>query len=196
MARKISAGDLEFRFRSNRLVLDFIATVGERGHRDIERLGTLDDLDRWIEAAGFAVKDIVLKDEDLADAKALRHVMVHVLSDVVAGRTPDRADVHALNQAAKRPPLRPELGEGGASLTWHADVLVPSILSTLARDFLQLVGERTDLDRVKRCADPTCNMYFLDLSRANNRIWCATDGRGCGNKAKKRAFVARHRHTS
>ncbi|TIX73400.1 MAG: hypothetical protein E5V30_01705, partial [Mesorhizobium sp.] len=57
MARKISAGDLEFRFRSNRLVLDFIATVGERGHRDIERLGTLDDLDRWIEAAGFAVKD-------------------------------------------------------------------------------------------------------------------------------------------
>ncbi|TIW70591.1 MAG: hypothetical protein E5V56_01905, partial [Mesorhizobium sp.] len=56
MARKISAGDLEFRFRSNRLVLDFIATVGERGHRDIERLGTLDDLDRWIEAAGFAVK--------------------------------------------------------------------------------------------------------------------------------------------
>ncbi|TIV85945.1 MAG: zf-CGNR multi-domain protein, partial [Mesorhizobium sp.] len=82
--------------------------------------GALDDLDRWIEAAGFAVKDIVLKDEDLADAKALRHVMVHVLSDVVAGRTPDRADVHALNQAAKRPPLRPELGEGGASLTWHA----------------------------------------------------------------------------
>ncbi|TGT54072.1 hypothetical protein EN813_045005 [Mesorhizobium sp. M00.F.Ca.ET.170.01.1.1] len=193
MARKISPGDLEFRFRSNRLVLDFIATVGERGHRDIERLRTIEDLDRWIEGAGFVVNGIVLKDEDLAQAKALRDVMVRVLSDLVARRKPGIEDIHTLNQAAKRPPLRPELKTEGIGLTWKADVLVPSVLSTLARDFIELVGE-DNIERVKQCADPTCNMYFLDMSRANNRVWCATDGRGCGNKAKKRAFVARHRH--
>lgn len=195
MARKISPGDLEFRFRANRLALDFVATVGERGHRDIERLGSLDDLDKWIAAAGFGVDDIVLKDEDLAEVKALRAAMVRVLLDLMAGRGPGGEDIGALNQAAKRPPLRPELGGDGTGLTWHADVLVPSVLSTLARDFIDLVGE-TDFDRVKRCADPTCNMFFLDMSRSNNRIWCATDGRGCGNKAKKRAFVERHRHVA
>lgn len=193
MAHKLSAGDLEFRFRSNRLVLDFIATVGERGHRDIERLRSVDDLDRWIREVGFSVNDIVLKEEDLTEAKALRDVMVRVLADLVARRRSASEDIHALNQAAKRPPLRPELVVGGTGLTWNADVLVPSILSTLARDFIELAG-CDDLDRVKQCADPTCNMYFLDRSRANNRVWCATDGRGCGNKAKKRAFVARHRH--
>ncbi|MER9947235.1 CGNR zinc finger domain-containing protein [Mesorhizobium sp. M0047] len=173
--------------------MDFLATVGERGHRDIERLRSLDDLAGWIKHAGISTQETLLKDSDLSEAKTLRDVMVRVLEDLQERRKPDVADIGALNQAAKRPPLRPELGAEGHGVVLHADVLVPSVLSTLARDFIQLVGSG-EVDRVKRCADPTCNMFFLDKSRANNRIWCATEGPGCGNKAKKRAFVARHRH--
>jgi len=196
MARKITSGDLEFRFRSNRLSLDFIATVGERDHRNIERLRSLEDLDRWAREAGLHKEGFVIKEDDFAAALDLREALARILVRHRAKTAADGDDVAKVNAAAKKPPFRPELRPDGLSRVWKTDALVPSLLSTVARDFIDLVSDPDSRARIKRCADPTCNMFFLDNTRANNRIWCATDGKGCGNKAKKRAFVRRHSHAS
>ncbi|HEU5486611.1 MAG TPA: CGNR zinc finger domain-containing protein [Microlunatus sp.] len=59
------------------------------------------------------------------------------------------------------------------------------------------VGEllrRTDLDRLRRCADEECGWFFLDVSRNRSRRWC--DPGDCGNRNRVKAFAARARRTA
>ena len=46
-----------------------------------------------------------------------------------------------------------------------------------------------DLARVQSCGDPECGWLFVDASRAGSRRWCAMDG--CGNRNKARRHYAR-----
>lgn len=48
-----------------------------------------------------------------------------------------------------------------------------------------------DLARVRKCAGPTCDWPFVDMSRNRSRRWC--DMRECGNRAKARRYSVRHR---
>lgn len=192
MSQKFSPGDLAFRFTSNRLCLDFLATRGEIGHRDIERIGAPEDYSRWLAASGILDGDALVGPTDVADAVRFRELLCSYFRQISERAVPDRAVIAAINETARRPIPRLELNHLGLSVSKRADVAGQAALSSVARDVLLLVSENL-LERVKQCSDPTCNMYFLDNSRGNNRIWCATVGRGCGNKAKKRAFRARKR---
>lgn len=194
MIEQFSDGDLSYRFTANRLCLDFLATKGEVGHRDIERIGTPQAYSRWISAAGVLDPDAFVGPADVADAIRFRELLRSYFSQVSSGIAPDQLTIAEINEAARRPDPRLELNKLGVAVTKRADVAGQATLSSVARDVLMLVSENL-LGRVKQCSDPTCNMYFLDNSRGNNRIWCATVGRGCGNKAKKRAFRARQRES-
>lgn len=190
MIHRIATKDLEFRFRSNRLCLDFLATLGERGHRDIERLASAQDIADWAALAGYPVQNLLVRDVELEAVRMLRAAFVRILEDRKAGRDASPEDVRTVNAAARRPPLRPELTADGRQVDWVADVALAGLMSTLARDFSVFLAD-SEPERLKTCSDPQCNMFFYDATRANTRIWCATDGKGCGNKAKKRAFRRR-----
>ncbi|MBO9195920.1 ABATE domain-containing protein [Rhizobium sp. 16-449-1b] len=192
MNQHFSHGDIAFRFTSNRLCLDFLATKGEVGHRDIERIGSPLAYSAWIAASGILDRDPLVSPSEVDEAIEFREVMRSYFLDLVNGAAPDSTAVAAINRAARRPVPRLELSQSGTSVSKQADVAGDSALSSVARDVLSLVVEG-QIARVKQCNDPTCCMFFLDKSRANNRIWCATEGRGCGNKAKKRAFRSRQK---
>lgn len=192
MTQQFSNGDLAYRFTSNRLCLDFLATKGEVGHRDIERIGTPQAYSSWISASGILDHDAFVGPADVADAIQFRELLRSYFSQIAKGFVPDRSTITTINEAARRPGPRLELDNLGVAVAKRADVAGQAALSSVARDVLLLISENL-LKRVKQCSDRTCNMYFLDNSRGNNRIWCATVGRGCGNKAKKRAFRARRR---
>ncbi|WP_276122466.1 CGNR zinc finger domain-containing protein [Pararhizobium qamdonense] len=192
MMQQLNSGDLSYRFTANRLCLDFLATKGEVGHRDIERIGTPQAYSSWIAAAGILDRDVFVGPADVADAIRFRELLRSYFSQMARGLAPDQLTIAEINEAARRPSPRFELNKLGVAVAKRADVAGQAALSSVARDVLLLVSENL-LGRVKQCSDPTCNMYFLDNSRGNNRIWCATVGRGCGNKAKKRAFRARKR---
>lgn len=44
---------------------------------------------------------------------------------------------------------------------------------------------------VKRCAGPTCTLWFLDRSKAHRRVFCSPTA--CGNRAKVAAFRERQK---
>ena len=58
-----------------------------------------------------------------------------------------------------------------------------------ARDLLRLLAERGD--RVRRCGNDECVLWFLDTSRAGTRRWCSMTG--CGNRLKARRHYSRLR---
>ncbi|WP_164923809.1 CGNR zinc finger domain-containing protein [Sinorhizobium fredii] len=195
MRHEFSEGDLAFRFTSHRLCLDFLSTIGEVGHRDIERIGTPTSYSRWIAASGILDREPLVSVTDVEDAVEFRRILRSFFSDVTAEIRPPANVIRAINDTSRRPIPWMELADDGYTVSRRAVAPAQAALASVARDALLLVSEGL-LPRVKQCNDPTCNMFFLDNSRGNNRIWCSTEGRGCGNKAKKRAFRKRHSEPS
>lgn len=58
-----------------------------------------------------------------------------------------------------------------------------------ARDLVTLRAQRPD--RIRRCANPDCVLYFLDTSRPGTRRWCSMSA--CGNRDKTRRHYERNR---
>jgi len=60
----------------------------------------------------------------------------------------------------------------------------------VARDGVELLSGPLAA-RVRKCANPSCAILFVDSSRSNRRRWCSMAA--CGNKAKVGAFRRRLR---
>jgi predicted RNA-binding Zn ribbon-like protein len=80
-----------------------------------------------------------------------------------------------------------------AHLPWQWRV-EPSDPETLVHALALSVAEllhRPDQSRLRRCDGDGCGWLFLDTTRNHSRRWC--DPLDCGNRARVRSYVARHR---
>ena len=172
-------GDVwEFPFRSGRLCLDFVATLGSRGQLNLERLAEPGDLERWLAQAGLGVRGPV-SPADLAAAIRLREAIYGLVLLDPRGRRPGATRV--VNQMAAPAPLVPELDEGGRGAAWASGGTVAQALSSVARDAIDLLSGPL-IGRVRSCAGPDCTILFIDTSRPGARRWCSMEA--CGNQAK------------
>src|SRR2546425_11359627 len=86
-----------FRFRGGSLALDFTATLAARKREQTrELLETPRDLARWFAAAGLAVHEVNVTEDDLAAARALREALYRLALARVCGSP--------LPAAGRRPP--------------------------------------------------------------------------------------------
>ena len=76
-----------FRFGLGHLTLEFLATLGDRPARRIERLPEAADLSRWLTEAGLAESPAVSA-AALNDARELREATYRVLDCARAGNRP------------------------------------------------------------------------------------------------------------
>ncbi|MFG1947303.1 CGNR zinc finger domain-containing protein [Nonomuraea sp. NPDC048826] len=93
-----------------------------------------------------------------------------------------------LAHGARRPQLRG--GEPYEAVVlddplWHAAWVA-------AADLARVLGERPE--RVRKCANPRCVLWFRDVSKNGGRRWCSMDV--CGNRAKVGRFNQRQRARS
>ncbi len=104
-------------------------------------------------------------------------------------RPADAAARAAVDAVLDRGRVRLALAAGGpeerveASAAW-----LPSWLA--ARDLLRLLADRPD--RIRRCANPDCVLWFADTTRSGTRRWCSMTG-GCGSRLKARRHLERSR---
>jgi predicted RNA-binding Zn ribbon-like protein len=128
-----------------------------------------------------------------ARALALRDMLRALLAALAAGE-PVRAQwVEPVNEI-----LRSDLGysqliarEGGWSLTPMASRADPlAALVPIARSAAELIQEGPGAP-VRKCASPTCVLYFYDASRTGRRRWCSMAA--CGNRTKVAAHARRRR---
>ena len=178
--------ELRFHWKSGRLCLDFVATVGERWRRSFERLLEPADLARWMVQSGMLREPPSVSPRQLASGQALREAINALTRPGVQPHPRDREEV---NRWAARAPLAPQLTEGG-ELERIAIRPVEAMLATIARDAVDLLSGPL-AGRIRECAAPDCALLFVDASRPGRRQWCSTGG--CGNRVRTKAYRDRQK---
>lgn len=178
-------GDV-FPMLRERIVLDFLATVAERGTTDFEYLRRPEDLAAWAVEARVLSEPVPVPPGALAGAVALREAMYRLLDAAIDGVPPAPEDRDLVNAAARQAlPVRQLTGSNTVLRTGN----VHAVLALLAADCLELF-DSPDLRVLSRCDDPRCTRLFVDHSRGGRRRWC--DMKGCGDRAKAAAYRRRH----
>jgi predicted RNA-binding Zn ribbon-like protein len=179
--------DWAFHFETGRPCLDFAATLAERMGRSYDRWQSTADLQRWLAEGGYAIS-ARLTDRDLAAARTLREAIYRIVSAAAGGKKPKPADIALLNDWAAKPVAAPQLNSSGTESIVAAKDPFTANLALIARDAIDLVTG-PDLARLRECAEHSCSVLFVDLSRPGKRRWCSMSR--CGNRMKKAAFRAR-----
>jgi predicted RNA-binding Zn ribbon-like protein len=201
-----SAKERRFEITGGALCLDLANTVDNRPTLGRELLVDYADLVAWGQQAGALsqrqVRALSAAAERgpgraraaLARARSLRETLFRLFSRTTAGRSPDRADVGALDAALGVAAARRRLVDVGSrlELAWSPEAEgsldLPTLAATLSAVEL-LTSPR--LERVRICQARDCDWLFLDASRNGSRRWC--DMSVCGNRAKVRRFRRRVR---
>ena len=178
--------ELRFHWKSGRLCLDLVATVGERWRRSFERLLGPDDLGRWFVESGFFDDQPAVSKRQLEAGRVLREAINRLARPGVEPEPRDRAD---LNRWAARAPLAPQLSDRG-ELTWASERRVEAMFATIARDAVDLLTGPF-AGRIRECAAADCALLFVDSSRPGRRRWCS--GQACGNRTRTKAYRQRRK---
>jgi predicted RNA-binding Zn ribbon-like protein len=177
---------VQFEFIADRPVLDFLPTLAERGHADIEYLSTPRSLADWAVQAGIVERPPNVDEAGLRRAKDVREAMFRLVQALIDGTGAATADRELVNAAACGPLPTLRLDADGVHRTGDID----AILAVLARDCLEL-HDSDDRQALRWCADEHCTRPFVDRSRGSRRRWCGM--RGCGDRAKAAAYRQRRR---
>lgn len=175
----------QFPFRSGRLCLDFVATLGSRRKLELERLRAPDDLRRWSVESGIGELPRI-ETHDLARALQLREAIYGL---VTGDKLPPNArSIGVVNRAAALLPLIPRLDPSGHTSAWLQPAHLDQALSSIARDAIDLLSGPLS-SKVKACAGADCTILFVDTSRPGTRRWCSMDV--CGNQVKSASLRAK-----
>lgn len=178
-----------FYFDAGAVCLDFAHTGGEEAYSVFETLHEPADLAEWLAQPPLAaVLTVPLTAGDLTAAKALRQALRATAHARADGRHLPARAVATINGTATAPPLVPELAADGSTAGWAPPVRAAQVLSTLARDMIDLLSGPLS-ERIRVCASDTCPLVFVDSSRPGARRWCSMER--CGNRHKLRVLRAR-----
>jgi predicted RNA-binding Zn ribbon-like protein len=178
--------ELRFHWKSGRLCLDFVATVGERWRRSFERLVEPGDLARWLAQSGTLMEPPRVSERQLEVGRSLREAINRLARP---GIEPEVRDRSAVNRWAAHPPLAPQLTEQGGVIR-VSQRPVEAAFATIARDAVDLLAGPL-AGRIRECAAPDCALLFLDSSRPGLRRWCAAEA--CGNRTRTKAYRQRRK---
>lgn len=160
------------------LALDLVDTIWIDQGRRFDQFDEPDGLENW-----FADNALPVPPEGAGAARA------HLLTARDAVRAALEGDEGPLNavlaHGARRPLLRD--GEPTSEVVTETPAWVPAW--TAAADLVRLLGERRE--RIRKCANPECVLWFYDLTKNGSRRWCSMDV--CGNRAKTARFQQTHR---
>ncbi|RVX38053.1 putative RNA-binding Zn ribbon-like protein [Nonomuraea polychroma] len=152
------------------LIRDFVNTYDVES--DTDELSSPADLALWLRERDLIAPRDRATDDDLHSAHALREGLRAALRR-------EQADLPAL-------PLQVRIRTDGVPELVPARGGVPGGLARIAA---AMVGP--GWDRLKVCAEGTCQWAFIDSSKNRSRSWCSM--RVCGNRTKTRAYRARKR---
>ncbi|MEP7024425.1 MAG: ABATE domain-containing protein [Actinomycetota bacterium] len=174
----------------DRPALALVMTGGQTPIRAyFEILHSPADLSAWLSARPGAPGGLTAGPQDLAAAVGLREALFTTIRLRTLGQPHRPGDLQVINAVGARAPLTPAIDPVTGQLAW-SPASVPAALSTIARDGIELLtGDLAG--RVRECANPRCELVFLDTSPPGARRWCAM-GR-CGNRAKNEQYRRRGR---
>lgn len=186
---------VRYRFDPGSLCLELLASGGEGWLEQFELLHQPADLGPWLARSRLATRATVTPSQveittrDLGRLKRLREAIRRIATSFAERAAPSPADLSFLNFFAAAPPLVSRIDEkSGRRRSWAAPLKGPQLLSTFARDAIDLFTGPLS-ERVRMCAGDNCYLLFVDTSRPGARRWCSMER--CGNRHKVRTFRKR-----
>jgi predicted RNA-binding Zn ribbon-like protein len=177
----------DFRFYLGSLSMNFSATSRRKAGDEIERIPTLRDFDRWLDAAGLVAGASSASRDQYRAALELREAIYRIGRSVIDGRAPARADIDLLNATAAHASSNVRLDPKTLALLCTARSPVDAALSQIAADAIRVFGTPEQRARLHKCDG--CEQIMLSQSRGKARRWCSMQV--CGNRAKVAAFRER-----
>jgi|SRR5690348_10191942 len=132
-------------------------------------------------------------EELLRQANRLQGDLGRILTATAKGKRIAPEWVEPINAALRVTEGHDELSWNGRkwSITFVArEESLEWLLAAIARSAAELLAEGATA-AVRKCANPSCQLFFYDDSRTKKRRWCSMAL--CGNRSKVAAF-ARRRH--
>ncbi len=129
-------------------------------------------------------------------AIALREAAWRAFDRIAEAREPDPRDLAVIADEAKEALANAALvmRDGTYAWMWTQDDDLGRALWPLARAVSDVLTSEDEVTRLRECASDTCGWIFVDRTKNRSRRWC--DMRGCGNRAKVRAFRQREKRTA
>jgi len=178
-----------FAFVGGTIAIDFAQTGGEGYRARWEGWHTPADMADWAEMApGLGLRPSVSEPEYRA-AWQLREALWRTLRHQLAGEPAEPEDHALIETVASQPDLVPQWRDG--KMRWAPDATFTQVMSSVARDAIDLFGTAR-AERFRKCANPNCDLMFVDQSRPGKRQWCTMER--CGNLSKVARHRAKHRH--
>jgi len=184
-----------------RLCLDFVNTVDGYGYPDPgEYFDNYQDLVDWSRHVGTLTASeagtlTAVAAEHPAGAEnarrraiGLREILYNIFCSAVTGAPPDKNDLAVFNDHLSQTMMHSQIVKAGDGFIWNLagnKTKLDWILNPVIRSAADLLVSN-ELGHLKRCSDPGCGWFFLDISRNRSRRW--GDMRDCGNRAKAKRF--------
>lgn len=127
----------------------------------------------------------------LQSAWTLRKSIFGIFAAIAHHKSPDPADLNALNAALPGALTHQliEKHEDGFTWKWDDATALDQMIWPVIHDAANLLTGDS-LNRVGQCANVSrCGWLFLDTSRSGKRRWCSMET--CGNRAKARRYYQR-----
>jgi predicted RNA-binding Zn ribbon-like protein len=155
---------------------------------DVDEIASPDALRAWLAGQGLESGARIAPD-DVQRAAAMRESL-RALTFANNGEPLAANAVPTLNSIAAGARLFVHFDDHGQTALEPAGDGVDAALGELLAIVVRSMAEGT-WQRLKACRDDTCQWAFYDLSKNRSAAWCSMAG--CGNRAKARAYRARHR---
>jgi predicted RNA-binding Zn ribbon-like protein len=193
-----------FEFTGERLCLDFVNTLSERGSSvPEEHLNSYADLLAWSRQAGIVDEQRgeqlqALSEgqpgragQEIEQARWARELLFRIFSALTGGQSPRQEDLEQFNALLAATMKHARIAPGDSGFVWdwsEGQDRLELPLWIVVRDAADLLTSR-ELSRVRTCASDDCDWLFLDTSKNRSRRWC--DMKSCGNRAKARRHYGR-----
>ena len=162
------------------LALDLVDTVWIADGERLDLFDSADGVRGWLDAHGLASR---------AAIAGVREHLVEAREAIRACLRGERGGQGRLNDVLAHGHVRSRLKDGRPETAVEVDDPVWRAAWISARAYLDLLDGRPE--RIRKCANDACVLWFLDVTKNGSRRWCSMEG--CGNRAKAERFSGRRR---
>jgi predicted RNA-binding Zn ribbon-like protein len=152
---------------------------------DLDDIASPDALEKWL--AGHDLATGAANEADVARFADVREGL-RALMLANNGEPRDEDAVARLDAVAATVPVSVRFGDESCALEPEGKGLDGALGSILG--LVHTAMRDGTFQRLKACREHTCEWAFYDHSRNRSATWCSMEV--CGNRAKARAFRARH----
>jgi predicted RNA-binding Zn ribbon-like protein len=187
-------GTVAPRFLAGDLALDFLNTRMRSAGELVDLFQSGHDVLAWLGQAGVDVGAASRGAASASLLRAARQLREHIRALVEKRKIGRRGDPSVLNrflaQARSYPRLVWTTPRAPTTVRIRHPATPQAILAPVAEAAAELLTT-ADFDRIKRCEDATCVLWFADQTKSHHRRWCSMEL--CGNRHKVTAYRKRRR---